>query len=418
LIRRWQEDSMLRTETGVAVLLVAGLACGGGLRVDAGNTDAARAEVGGDSGSRDVGAVGGDRGTPIIGGDSGSGGRATGDGATGPPMASRRHHSATLLQDGRVLVAGGETDDNNYVRLSSVELYDPAGGTFIAGGDMTVVRESHTAVLLESGKVLILGGWSAGTVPVASAELYDPAAGTFTATGSMTLPRTMAAAIPLPSGKVLVLGGLTGASMPVASAELYDPATGTFTATGGMSMTRLGFTATGLADGRVLVAGGDSYGAGNSDPTRAEVYDEGLGAFTAGGSMTTRRTGHSATLLSDGKVLLAGGRCLASAELFDPATTTFILTGKMATDRSGHLAIRLASGRVLVVGGSGSGGGMGEFGCGLPEDSLEIYDPLVGTFGPSHGLVHPSMDSRTATLLLDGRVLLVGGQQAAELYEE
>jgi hypothetical protein len=409
---------MFRTETVVAVLLVAGLACGGGLRVDAGNTDAARAEVGRDSGTRDVGAAGGDSGTRDVGAageDSGSGGRATGDGAIGLPIASRRHHSATLLQNGRVLFAGGVTSD--YVRLSSVELYDPAGGTFIGGGDMTVVRESHTAVLLASGKVLILGGWSTGTVPVASAELYDPAAGTFTATGSMTLPRSTASAIPLPSGRVLVLGGVAGAGSPVASAELYDPASGTFQATGSMSMARLGSTVTGLADGRVLVAGGDTYYVGDPDPIRAEVYDEGSGAFTASGSMTTRRYGHTATLLPDGKVLLAGGSCLASAELFDPATTTFILTGKMASDRFGHLAIRLASGRVLVLGGYGTGGSMGEFGCGLPEYRLELYDPLVGTFGPSHGLAHSSSDSRTATLLLDGRVLLVGGPEA-ELYEE
>jgi hypothetical protein len=178
---------------------------------------------------------------------------------------------------------------------------------------MTVAREHHTATVLPNRAVLIAGGEDGITnaLSVASAERYDPTAGTFTATGKMTTARAYQTATLLPSGKVLNAGGGIGQ----ASAELYDPAAGTFTATGSMTVARAGHTATLLPNRAVFIAGGDAAGT-------AELYDPTVGTFTATGTMTTSREFPTATLLPDGTVLIAGGQdskgnLLATSELFD-----------------------------------------------------------------------------------------------------
>jgi hypothetical protein len=219
---------------------------------------------------------------------------------------------------------------------------------------MTVARAWHTATLLPSGKVLIAGG-SSTPGQTASAELYNPATGTFTATGNMTVARVFYAAALLPSGKVLVTGGEGDSFDGVASAELYDPAAGAFTATGNMTVARHDHTATLLGNGKVLIAGGVGGVGGIYNLASAELYDPGAGRFTATASMTTYRADHTATLLGNGEVLVAGGFAngwLASAELYDPAAWTFTATGSMAVARQYHTATLLLDGKVLIVGGT------------------------------------------------------------------
>ena len=270
--------------------------------------------------------------------------------ATGGMNAARFGHTATLLPNGKALITGGQHRENGLLRqfLASADLYDPAAGTFTATGSMTVARYGHTATLLPSGKVLIAGGDASGT----SAELYDPTAGTFTATGTVTTGAQTATL--LLSGKVLVTGVDAGA-------ELYDPAAGTFTATGRMAVARWAHTATLLPTGKVLVAGGDDEVVGIiSSFASAELYDPATGSFTPTSNMTVARYGHTATSLLSGKVLIAGGyqeylTLLASAELYDPAAGTFTATGNMAVAKYGDTATLLPSGAVLVVGGEDSG---------------------------------------------------------------
>ncbi len=223
---------------------------------------------------------------------------------TGIMASARDQHTATLLNGGNVLVAGGA---NNDIRgpEASAELYDPATGTFTATGSMTNARVFHAATLLNNGMVLITGGANATGVlaGLASAELYNPATGTFTATGSMTSVRYFHTATLLNNGMVLIMGGANTAGV-LASAELYNPATGTFTATGSMTSARQVHTATLLNNGMVLITGGANA---TGMVASAELYNPATGTFTATGSMTSARDFHTATLLNGGNVLVAGG---------------------------------------------------------------------------------------------------------------
>ncbi len=313
----------------------------------------------------------------------------------GSPAANLDFSLATLLLDGRVLFAGGLEGTS--------ELYDPTTGTFHPSGS-GLGRSNDTATLLRDGRVLIVGGVDAASPYgdyTASAELYDPTTGTFSPTGNMATARENQTATLLGDGRVLIVGGDQEAGADdnaLASAELFDPATGKFSPTGSLRTAQTGQTATLLNDGRVLIAGGLDN---SSNVAQSELYDPATGKFGLTGSMMTPRSGQTATLLSDGRVLMAGGsdnanQSLSSAEIYDPATGRFTRTGSMTETRDNFLATRLLDGRVLLAG------------CGnaCTDDSAELYDPGTGTFTAT-GSLPPGLAAQTATLLPDGRVLLL-----------
>jgi Galactose oxidase, central domain/Kelch motif len=272
-------------------------------------------------------------------------------------------------------------------------------------------RQIQTATLLADGGVLVAGGFTSGDGPLASATRYDPGTGVFNPTGSMANARGSHTATLLPDGHVLIAGGgpasWTG-TLPtfLAAAELYDPKTGTFAATGPLSTPRESHTATLLSDGRVLITGGEDRV--DHAVASAEIYDPRTGTFSATGSMTVARAFHTATLLPDGRALIAGGNAgtwnydgpfLASAEIYNPKTGGFSPTGSMATPRAWQTATRLADGRVLVAGGENARTDLA---------SAEIYTPKSGKFSPT-GSMTVGRVYHAATLLSDGRVLVEGG---------
>lgn len=283
--------------------------------------------------------------------------------------------TGTVLADGSALITEGDhglfVDADGFCEdfvTNSASLFKPSSGAFpviqVTPG-MTQGRAGASATLLQSGKVLVAGGNGGGPTIVPppllpSAELYNPATGTFTLTGSMAVPREAHAAALLVDGRVLIAGGSVSPVIEAtATAELYGPATGTFTPTGSMTTVRLGFTATLLPNGKVLMAGGNDYS--SHILATAELYDPVTGTFTATGSMATPRAYHTATLLPNRKVLVVGGTSgsntlAATAELYDPDTGTFSLTGGLATARVGHTATLLQNGEVLVIGGSNFSG--------------------------------------------------------------
>jgi len=269
---------------------------------------------------------------------------------TGGMVDGRSTHSATALPSGKVLITGGDAAfffSYYYGNspLDTAELYDPTSGTFSSTGKMAALRSSHTATLLVNGKVLVAGG---GNV---TGELFDPATGTFTNTGAMTVGRSSHTATLLSSGKVLIVGGQS-VSGDLNSAELYDPATGTFTATGSMGDARSSHIATLLQNGKVLIAGGVKSG---NALASAELYDPSSGTFASAAKMNSVRVYHTATLLSDGTVLIAGGTTvhasLSTSEIYNSATNTFVLGAPMVKARDSHIAVKLPSGMVLVAGG-------------------------------------------------------------------
>jgi hypothetical protein len=280
---------------------------------------------------------------------------------TGGMSSARYAHTATLLGNKKVLVTGGY----NGTAIASADLYDASTGKFTATGNLGVARLYQTATLLRNGKVLIIGGsGTAGTL--ASAELYDPATGKFTGTGDMSAPRRMHSATLLKNGKVLVAGGQNGVNFQ-SSAEIYDPATGLFTPANAMSVGRVQHVAALLPNGKVLVAGG--FGGTSSSAiyhASAELYDPATNSFTlTTNSMSSARwLQHSSTLqLAGGKILITGGRnggagstMLSSADVYSPATGLFSATGTLLEPRQYHSATLLLNGKVLIAGGMATTG--------------------------------------------------------------
>jgi hypothetical protein len=259
---------------------------------------------------------------------------------TGSLNTPRVHHTATLLQNGQVLITGGTAGGSTF--LGSCELYNPTTGTFTYTGSLLIPRAWHTATLLQNGQVLITGGESDqngtyGAQP--QAELYNPSTGSFSWAGSLNLAREDHTATLLQNGQVLIAGGSTS-SGATATAELYNPATSSFSYTGNLTQPLWYQSATLLNDGTVLIAGGDDlYGA--SPVAGAELYNPTAGTFAATGNLNTPREEHTATLLANGQVLIATGenyvqgnfQYLATAELYNPTAKTFSVTGSLANPR-------------------------------------------------------------------------------------
>jgi N-acetylneuraminic acid mutarotase len=320
-------------------------------------------------------------------------------------MATGRYrHTATLLSNGHVLVAGGTGGTGTEFMTATV--YDPVFGTWSRALNLVYQHDLHTATLLQTGKVLLAGGLTYQSTPLeqAGCELYDPDTNTFAATGSLITGRIAHTATLLADGRVLVCGGyVIGPPLEYfASAEIYDPVTGIWSMTGSMNEARAFFTATLLLDGKVLVVGGQSNA--GYRPT-AELYDPATGSWTFTGSLSEGVGYQTTTLLGDGKVLLAGGLdshgATDQANVYDPETQTWSSTAPMRSQRVGATATLLPNGQALVTCGYNNSKYIG---------STEIFDPRTGKWHRDNALLFGRYE-HTATLLPNNDILVVGGFQ-------
>jgi len=327
---------------------------------------------------------------------------------TGNMTSPRALHTSTLLSNGMVLITGGE-QGTGLPLLKSAELYNPITGQFTQVAHlMTIARENHTATLLQNGQVLIVGG--------KQADIYDPTTQTFTVTPNSPTNRTNHAAALLQDGTVLITGGYVN-RIPTRDAWLFNPSTNSFTnlcpsppEPGCMLIPRANHAMTLLLDGTVLVTGGFS---GTSPHDEVDIYNPTSQSFTAAHHMLYHRSNHRAVFLPaspgfpDGRVQVIGGTTLESGflatnEVYDPNTTIWSVNSQMSENRSGMTATLLLNGQVLVAGGL------------TGNETLQTAERLYpgGTFTPLGNMQVPR-NQHTDTLLADGTVLLAAGSTDA-----
>lgn len=332
--------------------------------------------------------------------------------STGSLISPRYQHSATLLQDGRVLVVGGYdlADSGDSQLLYTAEIFDPAAGTWSPAGELTTGRFIYKDILLRDGRVLFVGGWNGEAIDTDSVELFDPRTLSFANGGHLTQPRREVAAAVLADGRVLIAGGMIE-NTALATSEIYDPATVRSSLTDRLSTARSDAAAVTMPDGRVIVAGGWNNLGG---PLSVEIYDPTTEHYSNATPATRQHLG-PAVPLRDGRILFTG----YANDVFDPAASTdvikpavrtdgvFVATGTPITDRTNHVATKLTDGRVLIAAGADHGT-LDDLGR---NRTAEIFDPVSGSFAATSNLMvalgqtTSGNQANSSVVLADGRIL-------------
>jgi hypothetical protein len=289
------------------------------------------------------------------------------------PMTNpnRLYATSNRLDDGRVIVAGGCCSSTDPGRAeTTVELYDAATDKWLQRPGMKSPRSGHSSALLKDGRVLLIGGRvDVKSAPLASVDIFDPASGTFSAAPPIPTARLLSLAITLSDGRVLVAGGVGAGDKPLTDALLFDPATSTWTSAGTMSTPHAFGTIALLPDGRVLVAGGAA-------PKKVDIFDVSKGSWSAGPDMTSSHNEASSVVLADGRVVVVGDGTVA--DVFDPGASTWSVLASGLLRRSGATASLLPSGEILIVGGGAMDGSTLERTTELVDPSKKTVRP-----GPS-----------------------------------
>ncbi|PKO16158.1 MAG: hypothetical protein CVU39_09020 [Chloroflexi bacterium HGW-Chloroflexi-10] len=309
------------------------------------------------------------------------------------PVETHLNHTATLLPTGQLLIVGGY-DLNNILATARI-FNDPTTTVWSAVAPLNTVRARHTATPLLNGKVLVAGGWTTANVYLAAAEIYDPQNNVWTNAGSLNTVRRYHTATLLTDGRVLVTGGLTTGDVPLSAVEIYDPAANSWTVAASMLTARRLHTATLLPNGKVIVIGGPD--------SSAEIYNPASDTWTAVSSMNSARIAHTATLLPNAKVLIVGGQNSGGypgiAELYDPDTNSWANAAALTIPRIYHTTALLPNGKVLVAGGYSNGSIL---------TAVEIYDPEFNTWADGSSLT-AARNGHTMSVLPNGQVLAAGG---------
>lgn len=333
----------------------------------------------------------------------------------------RTWHSATLMNDGRVLLVGGSNGADEHYNV--VEIYDPASGALLPAAPLNTPRHEHTATRLGDGRVLVVGGYNAGQGWVADAEIYDPTTGAWTVLPPLFSHGVQHSATLLADGRVLVAGGCYGSSACTDRVEIFDPQTNTWMEAAPLASDLSSHAGVLLDDGRVLVAGG----AGSRGTGEAQLYDPQSNTWSFAGGMIQPRVQAPMVKLADGRVLAVGGlvgsenpAALASAEIYDPSTNTWIEAGALSQPRYAHSLVLLADGQVMALGGARAY----NFTAGSPWGSpwtaesfvseLEVYNPAANRWYKAGELQQLEAYAATAWLS-DGRLWVTGGGAGSDM---
>jgi len=309
--------------------------------------------------------------------------------------AQRMRSASVILQDGRVLVTGGNQPAFQAGAVKTAEVWTAGSDQWEFTDDMMVERFSHSMVVLRDGRVLSAGGRDLKNTGTNKADIWDPKTGNWISAADMIEAHESFPMVLLNDGRVIVAGGSARDYNPTNLAEIYDPNTDSWMQIGGMSVERIWHTGTLLSDGRVLfVGGGDPDGPYIKN---AEIYDPAKDIWFSAGEMNVGRSQHTATLLKDGRVLVVGGRGKRqTSEIYDPSTNTWGEIADLNEPRAEHIAIVLSDGRVSVIAGTGS------------RPSVEVWDPINNSWD-SIGKLQIGRYRHLAELLNDNRILVFGG---------
>lgn len=322
------------------------------------------------------------------------------------------HPGVAVLQDGRVLIAGGTTvPDDATSALASAEIFQRgSGGDTVtpAAGDMSVPRWRDAATTMLDGRVLVVGASSCASNGCKVGDLFDPTTNTFKPTANlMSQNRTFAWSVLMVDGRVMITSDAS------ATVDVYDPKTDTFTALAMTGIHYYGQRIVRLRDGRIMVMGGDGCGTGTCviAQNTVDIYDPKTGVFTAGKPMNLGRTQFTAHTLPDGRVMVFGGASISaggvnapmdSIEAYDPTSDTWTIEPyKLTSGRTWHASALVRDGTIIVM------GGYTQQSC-APSDTVDQVDPVAGTVKTFGTLPDPNTEWNAVTML-DGSVLGVGG---------
>lgn len=330
-----------------------------------------------------------------------------------PIAIPRTKHTATLLNNGKILLAGGSVEPDDFV--FDEELVDPITGSITWTAPLHTIRHDHSATLLTDGRVLVIGGYSLPQQWLDNAEIYDPVSDTWTVTLPLFSHGTVHTATLMKDGRVLVVGGCTGSGVCTEKVEIFDPKANIWIEAMPLKSDRELHTAQLLDDGRVLIAGGSTANGEIPLDGTAVIYDPRTNSWSTTAPMKFPRYGSKSVKLSNWDVLVAGGVIFESSppqisnavEVYEPDTNTWHMVSSLAQPRFAFILSTLPNGQVIAVTGSR------DWDCCWTEGSfvreIELYDPLADQWRIIGDFPEPRAFS-TGTQLSDGQIWISGGQ--------